>query len=140
MIHVDDRRLPAATKLLLAVAILRSYILVRRSLSRFGLEQTLSAAREGTVSPKVRITGESRYVAWKLTCAVQRVLDRVPGGSKCLARSLVLTAMLASREIESVLVIGVSADGGFAAHAWVEVDDFPLLPAYEADYARLVAL
>jgi hypothetical protein len=55
-------------------------------------------------------------------------------------QSLVLTRLLASRGVDSTLVIGVAVDPEFAAHAWVETEDIPLLPTNGSVYARLVRL
>jgi hypothetical protein len=52
----------------------------------------------------------------------------------------VLTRILASRGIETKLVIGVRADAGFAAHAWVELDGVALLDPTEFAAGRLVEI
>ena len=55
-------------------------------------------------------------------------------------RSLVLTAVLERRGIASRFVIGVRGAGDdFLAHAWVEYDGLPLLPAGD-DFERLTEL
>jgi hypothetical protein len=69
-----------------------------------------------------------------------RVLERLPSDSRCLTRSLVVTRVLARRGIGASLVIGVAPAPNFAAHAWVELDGVPLLPALESTYSRLVEL
>jgi hypothetical protein len=52
----------------------------------------------------------------------------------------VLLRMLASRGVSGQLVISVRPlDATIAAHAWVEVDDLPLLPP-APDQQRLVVL
>ena len=63
----------------------------------------------------------------------------MPFDSRCLVRSLVLTSMLDRRGIRSRLVIGVSVEPSFSAHAWVECDGRPLLPPLD-EANRLVDL
>jgi hypothetical protein len=76
----------------------------------------------------------------RLARAVQRILRRLPGDSRCLMESLVLTRLLARRGRNSRLVIGVSPAGGFSAHAWVEREGVPLLPTDEREFGRLAEL
>lgn len=72
--------------------------------------------------------------------AVARTMRYLPGDTRCLTQSLVLITMLSHRSIPSTLVLGVSPDGGFSAHAWVELNGIPLLPAREDVFRRLVEL
>ena len=131
------RRFSLARKLALIAEILRTYVRVRWSVRRHELPATLTRLREGVVPP----AGASRrYTSWRLASATVRVLDRLPSDSTCLTRSLVLTRVLAARGIGSSLVIGVAPAPNFAAHAWVELDGLPLLPAEEWTYSRLVEL
>lgn len=55
-------------------------------------------------------------------------------------QSLVLMRLLARRDRPATLVIGVSSAGTFTAHAWVERDGVPLLPAGEDEFGRLAEL
>jgi hypothetical protein len=64
----------------------------------------------------------------------------VPGDTRCLVRSLVLTRLLARRGIQAKLVIGASAGGEFLAHAWVEHDGYPVLNPGDGSFGRLVEL
>lgn len=50
-----------------------------------------------------------------------------------------LIAVLAHRGVVASLVVGPSRIG-FGAHAWVEVDGLPALPAAKDKFAHLVAL
>lgn len=61
--------------------------------------------------------------------AVTAVARRVPG-TRCLARSLAIEALLRGAGIESELRFGVvRQDGGrLEAHAWVECDGRPVCP------------
>ena len=80
------------------------------------------------------------FLGQRLGQAVARTMRYLPGDTRCLAQSLVLIHMLARRSIGSTLVIGVSPEGGFSAHAWVELGGRPLLPAREDVFRRLVEL
>ncbi|HEV3321193.1 MAG TPA: lasso peptide biosynthesis B2 protein [Solirubrobacteraceae bacterium] len=78
--------------------------------------------------------------AHRLGRAVGRTLRLLPGDTRCLARSLVLTRLLARRGIPAKLVIGARADPDFLAHAWVECAGHAVLPAGDGSYGRLVEL
>jgi len=124
-------------KIALTAEILAAYVRVRRSLWRGELPSALAALRTGVEAP----AGAQRAEAGRrLASAVVRVLDRLPTDSRCLTRALVLTHVLARRGIGSSLVIGVTPEPSFAAHAWVELAGVPLLPADESNYSRLVEL
>ena len=131
---VRDTRLPFARKIGLALEVLREYVRVRRELRRATLPEALERLRapdSGTASPE-DIT--------RLARAVRRTLRLVPTDTRCLSQSLVLTALLARRGVRSTLVIGVSPGESFGAHAWIEHQGVPLLPAHEADFQRLTEL
>ena len=66
---------------------------------------------------------DPRGAAW----AVQAVAQRIPG-TRCLARSMALNAMLRRGGHDSKLRLGVvrEADGGIIAHAWVTWRGHPL--------------
>ena len=72
--------------------------------------------------------------------AVTRTLAVMPGDTRCLARSLVLTRLLARRGIPAKLVIGVRASPSFLAHAWVEHAGGPVLAPGDESFGRLVEL
>ena len=63
----------------------------------------------------------------------------LPGDSRGLVASLVLIAVLARRGVVASLVVGRPRNG-FGAHAWVEVDGLPALPAARDKFAQLAAL
>ena len=128
----------AAAKAALVLEILVAYAHVRWSLMRAGLPATIAAARSGSApAARPRLPGETILGA-RLGRAVVRTLRLLPTDSRCLMRSLVLTHLLARRGLESALVIGVAVEPEFAAHAWVERGDVPLLPTEGSGYARLV--
>ena len=126
--------LSPARKLVLAWEILRSYVRVRLTLRRAGFQSAVVALR----SPDSRVHDGAG--AERLSRAVSRTLRLLPTDSRCLMQSLVLMDVLARRGISSALVIGVTPGPEFAAHAWIEADGRPLLPALEDAYERLVEL
>jgi hypothetical protein len=136
-----EARLSLGRKIALGVEILSAYARVRRLLRRGGVPGAVESLR--TVPPsesRPRTTRESELVGLRLGQAVVRVLGLLPSDSRCLMSSLVLTRLLATRGIPSALVIGVASEPPFAAHAWVETGDVPLLPPHEPDYAQLVRM
>lgn len=68
--------------------------------------------------------------------AVARAGARLPGGT-CLAQSIALTRMLRKKGVPANVRIGVTADGAFAAHAWVEVDGAVVAGSSPARFAPL---
>jgi hypothetical protein len=83
---------------------------------------------------------ESLAEALRLGRAVTRLLRFVPGDTRCLARSLVLTRLLADRDIQAKLVIGARTQPAFLAHAWVEHAGDPVLDPGDESFGRLVEL
>ena len=123
-------------KAALGAEILRAYLQVRWRLWRTDLPRTLAAVRaaHSEATPQGR---SSLVLGKRLGQAVGRTLRVLPTDARCLMQSLVLTRLLADRGIESTLVIGVVVEPEFAAHAWVESGDVPLLPTSGSAYARL---
>ena len=135
-------RLSFARKLALGVEIFAAYARARWLLQRGDVPAAVQILR--SVAPSVGVHGRDaraeQLIGLRLGRAVVRVLGLLPSDSRCLVRSLVLTRLLARRGIPSSLVIGVASGPAFAAHAWVETGDVPLLSAHEPHYARLVRL
>lgn len=134
-----DGRLRPAERLRLVAEILAAYVQARQALRRapiasvvVGLRSESSAAQPATP----RTLGEAR----RLGRAVTRTLALVPGDTRCLARSLVLTRLLARRGIPGKLVIGARSAPDFLAHAWVEHDGDPVLATGDGEFGRLVEL
>lgn len=74
----------------------------------------------------------------RIVWAVQTGLARVPGAA-CLARALVLEALLRAAGRKPEVCLGVAFAGGFRAHAWVELDGVPVLGAPQpGEYVRLM--
>jgi len=95
-----------------------------------------SAAPPGEGSPDAAPVEEARRLGW----VVARTLTLMPGDTRCLVRSLVLTRLLARRGIPSTLVIGARAAPDFLAHAWVECEGQPVLSPGDGSLGRLVEL
>lgn len=133
-------RLTQRERARLAVEILAAYAQARRSLRRAPIAEAvarLRATRSPLAGPS---SGVSLQEAVGLGHAVTRLLAFVPGDTRCLARSLVLTRLLARRGIPAKLVIGARAEPEFLAHAWVEYGGDPVLSAGDGSFGRLVEL
>lgn len=140
--HRARRRLGLTEKVRLAVEILATYVRVRRGVHVVALPDLLAALRRGVVdreTPARSLPGE-HVTAVRLGRAVMGTMSWLPGDTRCLTRSLVLTTILARRDIGSTLLIAVAPEGEFRAHAWVEHGGVPVLPADEPGFGRLVAL
>jgi hypothetical protein len=124
-------------KALLAGEVILTYGRVRRLLRQLSVPETLAVLRREPVSPRPLYVSPS---AARLGAIVQRVLRWVPGDTRCLTQSLVLTALLARRNVRSELLIAVSVDRGFGAHAWVEHDGHALLPPGRGAWQPIVQL
>jgi transglutaminase superfamily protein len=128
-------------KLALGAEILSAYVRVRMLLYRHDLQTAVGLLRrDGPESPESPDDRRGQAIGVRLGKAVERTLRLVPFDSRCLVRSLVLTGMLARRGIESRVVIGVTVDPTFSAHAWVESDGIALLPPLEAYDGRLIEI
>ena len=113
----------------LAAEILTLYVPCWRALrSGRPLAEYLAVVRAPLPGRPVLPPSQQMDLAVRLGSIVEQVLGRLPTDNRCLIRSLVLVRLLANRSIDSRLVIGVSVDAGFAAHAWVEHAGRPLLP------------
>jgi hypothetical protein len=134
--ELTGQRRSTREKASLLAEITTTYVRVRWLLTRLGLRETVARLRPGTGVEGPPVTREQQIVAVRLGFLVAKVLDPLPFDSRCLMRSLVLTAMLARRGIPSSLVIGVQPEPEFAAHAWVEADGAAVLPP--GRYGRVV--
>lgn len=131
-------RLSNTARARLAVEILAAYTQSRRALRRAPIETVVASLR--SQSPAAEPGANSLTEARRLGRAVGRLLSHVPGDTRCLIRSLVLTRLLASRGIEAKLVIGARTTPKFLAHAWVEHGGKPVLDPGDEPFGRLVEL
>lgn len=129
----------------LVAEIVAAYRQARRELRRAPIELVMSAMRADTAMPppinddpakSEHLFVECRRLAW----IVARTLRLMPGDTRCLARSLVLTRLLARRGIPTKLVIGARSTPSFLAHAWVEYNGEPVLSPGDGSFSRLVEL
>lgn len=134
----DDlsRPLGSYRKARLAWEVARLYVTVRRLRLRCSLPDLLARLRSTPPSFELEHPGAPFRLAW----AVERVLGRLPGDTRCLVRSLVVVGLLARRSVSTTLVIGVQPGHSLKAHAWVELDGEPLLPHGGSRYERLTEL
>lgn len=133
------RRLGPRERVRLIAEILSAYAYARRALRRGPIEATVAALRAESSPPPIPTIAD-RVEAHRLGRAVGRTLRLLPGDTRCLTRSLVLTRLLARRAIAARLVIGARTEPRFLAHAWVECDGEPVLPPGEENFGRLVEL
>jgi hypothetical protein len=132
-------RLGVGEKLRLIGEVLSFYGRVRRRLRHGTLETTLAYLRDTErepVAPEI----DRRRLGLRLGRATIRTLTPLPTDSRCLMRSLVLTGLLARRDIDAKLVLAVRPGEDFAAHAWVELEGRPLLEPGNEALGRLVEL
>jgi hypothetical protein len=140
------RRLPPssplgpAARVRLAAEIVAAYVQARRELRRAPIESVVAALRADASLPPLAQGPHALIEARRLGWAVARTLKLMPGDTRCLARSLVLTRLLARRRIPAKLVIGARADPDVLAHAWVEYDGQPVLSPGDGSFGRLVEL
>jgi hypothetical protein len=123
----------------LAAQILAAYAQARRELRRAPIADVVASLRSKS-SPARPATEHTFEEARSLGWVVTRTLAHVPGDTRCLARSLVLTRLLARRGIPAKLVIGARGGPDFLAHAWVEHAGDPVLSPGDGSFGRLVEL
>lgn len=122
----------------LASEIVVAYLQARRELRRAPIAAAVATLRSepSQAAPTAATPEEAR----RLGRAVARTLTLIPGDTRCLARSLVLTRLLARRGISAKLVIGARTAPNFLAHAWVEHEGQPVLSPGDGSFGRLVEL
>jgi hypothetical protein len=134
------RRLRPRERIRLAAEIVAAYRQARRELRRSPIASVVAALRSEAALPQAAPAASTFEEARRLGRAVARTLTLIPGDTRCLARSLVLTRLLARRGISAKLVIGARATPEFLAHAWVEHDGRPVLSPGDGSFGRLVEL
>jgi hypothetical protein len=135
-------RLSQAERLRLALEIIVACAQARRALRRAPIADVVVDLRSHSqvvASPVCAETGMLEE-ARRLGRAVARLLALVPGDTRCLVRSLVMTRLLARRGIPAKLVIGARSAPDFLAHAWVEHAGDPVLDPGDGSFGRLVEL
>jgi Transglutaminase-like superfamily len=147
--HGAPRRVPVKgalsprERVRLAAEILAAYLQARRALRDAPIASVMTTLRTQTPrrGASAATIGEMPLEeARRLGRAVARTLALVPGDTRCLVSSLVLTRLLARRGIPTKLVIGARAAPDFLAHAWVEYAGDPVLSPGDGSFGRLVEL
>ncbi len=133
-----ERGFTPRQKIVLGLEIVGAYSRARWLLWRTDLPTTVARLR----APSSRHTGDvhTHRAGLRLGRAIGKTLRHLPFDSRCLMRSLVLTTLLAQRGIESSLVIAVTPEPEFHAHAWVEIGGEPLLDPAGPPYSRMVEM
>jgi len=132
-------RLSQPERLRLAAQILVAYIHAKWVLRKLPIADVVASLRSES-RPARPATEDTLQEANSLGWVVARTLAYVPGDTRCLARSLVLTRLLARRGIPAKLVIGARGGPDFLAHAWVEHAGDPVLHPGDGSFGRLVEL
>jgi hypothetical protein len=133
------RSLGARARARLIVEIVLAYVRAWRELRQAPIETAVARLRTGP-SAAARSGPEALEEAARLGRIVVRTLAFLPGDTRCLRRSLVLTQLLSRRGISGRLVIGARTAPDFLAHAWVEHDGVPVLSPEGDSFGRLVEL
>jgi hypothetical protein len=134
-----SRPIPFTEKVGLAAEIVRTYVRARWVLAGRDFPEALAEIRRSDRELH-EPDGDRLLIGRRLGKIVGKTLGALPADSKCLVRSLVLTAMLARRGIATSVVIGVQTSPAFKAHAWVECGGFELLPSMGDHFDRLTEL
>src|SRR5690348_12403825 len=99
-------------RLLVAAEIVATWALVHWWLRTRSVTDAVAAARAPLDRPTTHsaVSGDAPQ---RLGHAVERTLGALRIGNSCLARSLILTRLLARRGLETTVVLGVRARPGF---------------------------
>jgi hypothetical protein len=125
-------------RLRLGSEVVGTYARTRWLLRRTDLPAALRALRSRPRKP--REDREPHDEALALARAAYRAMSALPADTRCLTRSLVVASMLERRGIEAKVVLAAHNRGGFAAHAWVEVEGRALVGDAGEPYQRLAEL
>lgn len=131
-------RMSPLLRLLILAEILSAYVPLLRLLRRNDLRAMVAGARDVDEREPAPVPEEAHTTAARLGWIVNRTLTLVPTDGRCLIQSLVLTRMLTARSIDTTVVLGVSVEDAFRAHAWVEHEGAAVLPA--GSFERLMEL
>ena len=131
--------LPLVPKVRVALEIGVTFVVVRWRMRRqVDVEKLTHLIRPG---PLETVAGpDTVRRARRLGNLVVKMMQVLPGDTRCLARSLVLIRLLVRRGIGARLVIGVHPGPTFGAHAWVELGGEPLMVPIEPGGKRLLEI
>ena len=137
---LPQRPLNAIERARLAGEIVGAWARSRHAMRTLPIEASVKRLRAPAARGARTTATPAAREAHRLARAVVMTLRPLPGDTRCLARSLALTRVLARRAIPSTLVIGACTEPGFLAHAWVEHAGQALLDPGEGRFERLVEL
>ena|ERR1700733_806428 len=138
-VRMRGQRLNQAERVRLILEIVAAYARARRALGAAPIASVVAGLRsEHPASPAE--PADALEEARRLARAVMRTLALLPGDTRCLIRSLVLTQLLARRGISAKLVIGARTAPEFLGHAWVEHSGEAILAPGDGSFGRLVEL
>ncbi len=135
-----ERRLSTRERVALACEIVGAYARAHLLLRRLPIEAALAELRPRQPAAHTPASEQDRDEARRLGRGVTRTLALLPGDTRCLVRSLVLTRLLSRRGLPATLVIGARPGPSFLAHAWVEHGGIPVLDPGDGSFARLAEL
>ncbi|HVL90601.1 MAG TPA: lasso peptide biosynthesis B2 protein [Actinomycetota bacterium] len=124
------------------VAVLGKIVAARAMIATGGFRLVRGVHRYRTVEQAERPLGPEPALTPAQAREIQRaigLLDRLEKRVSCLPRSVVLERVCRKAGVPAEIVIGVDRSKGFAAHAWVEIEGYPL-GATEAGRAHWNAL
>jgi hypothetical protein len=125
----------SATPVAAALMVVRALIAVtgfRRSTAAiWWLADRLPPPRHADLTGRAFAEARARSIA--------RIAGRLPSRPRCLPRALLLAGLLRRRRIGAELCLGARMDGAFDAHAWIEIDGWPVNEAADlrTAYSRL---
>ena len=132
-------QLSRAQRLKIVAEVVSIYPMVRWALTHSELEAAVARARRGA-PVRDSYPPQQRDAAHRLAWIVEAILDRLPGDTRCLTRTLVLTRVLSRRGIGCRVVLGVRVAPEFGSHAWPELAGRPLMTPIEPGGQRLLEL
>jgi len=104
-------------------------LVARALLLAGGFKLARRALRYEVVSEVDRPYGDAPTIApgaGRALYLASRVLDIEALHVSCIPRSIALERVCAANKVAAELVIGVDRSNGFRAHAWVELNGYPL--------------
>lgn len=112
-------------KLLISAAILLP--IADLALRLFGYRKTQRGLSRTAVGRKDQFNSDPLAQAQLVANTVRLAARKGPYTDTCLRESLVTCWLLQRRGISTSIKIGIGKEGEFNAHAWVELDDIPVL-------------
>ena len=109
---------PVAAALMIVRALIAVIGFRRSTAAIWCLADRLPPPRDPDLTGRALAEARARSIA--------RIADRLPFRPRCLPRALLLAALLRRRRIGAELCLGARTGGAFDAHAWIEIDGWPV--------------